>query len=67
MIQVLAQTLESGDEANARHLFDVFETLLILVRHRPTLLFARLIVSTGDTPPKSAYSSISPVLHPSGL
>jgi hypothetical protein len=32
MIQVLAQTLETGDEANARHLFDVFETLLILVR-----------------------------------
>ncbi|KAH8997891.1 ARM repeat-containing protein [Lactarius hatsudake] len=30
MIQVLAQTLEAGDEANARHLFDVFETLLIL-------------------------------------
>ena len=67
MIQVLAQTLESGDEANARHLFDVFETLLILVRHRPTLLFARLIVSAGDTPPKSAYPSTSPVLHSSGL
>jgi len=33
MIQVLAQTLEAGDEANARHLFDVFETLLILVRN----------------------------------
>jgi hypothetical protein len=32
MTQVLAQTLEAGDEANARHLFDVFETLLILVR-----------------------------------
>jgi hypothetical protein len=30
MIQVLAQTLEAGDEANARQLFDVFETLLIL-------------------------------------
>jgi hypothetical protein len=30
MIQVLAQTLEAADEANARHLFDVFETLLIL-------------------------------------
>ncbi|KAH9975211.1 ARM repeat-containing protein [Russula compacta] len=30
MIQVLAETLEAGDEANARHLFDVFETLLIL-------------------------------------
>jgi hypothetical protein len=35
MIQVLAQTLEAGDEANARHLFDVFETLLILVRGTP--------------------------------
>ncbi|KAI6149260.1 ARM repeat-containing protein [Pisolithus tinctorius] len=30
MIQVLGQTLETGDEANARQLFDVFETLLIL-------------------------------------
>jgi hypothetical protein len=30
MIQVLAQTLDAGDEANARQLFDVFETLLIL-------------------------------------
>ncbi|KAI0060253.1 ARM repeat-containing protein [Artomyces pyxidatus] len=30
MIQVIAQTLESGDESNARHLFDVLETLLIL-------------------------------------
>ncbi|KAI0311667.1 ARM repeat-containing protein [Amylostereum chailletii] len=30
MIQVVQQTLELGDEANAKHLFDVFETLLIL-------------------------------------
>ncbi|TFY80970.1 hypothetical protein EWM64_g3040 [Hericium alpestre] len=30
MIQVLAQTLNSGNEAGARQLFDVFETLLIL-------------------------------------
>ncbi|KAH9973432.1 ARM repeat-containing protein [Lactifluus volemus] len=36
MIEVLAQTLEVGDEANARHLFDVFETLLIL--HIPQLV-----------------------------
>lgn len=36
MIQVLAQTLEARDEANARNLFDVFETLLILVRDAPT-------------------------------
>ncbi|KAH7885809.1 ARM repeat-containing protein [Phlebopus sp. FC_14] len=30
MIQVLQQALEAGDEAGARQLFDVFETLLIL-------------------------------------
>ncbi|KAI6167404.1 ARM repeat-containing protein [Pisolithus thermaeus] len=30
MIQVLGQALETSDEANARQLFDVFETLLIL-------------------------------------
>ena len=31
MIDVVQQTLEQGDEAGARQLFDVFETLLILV------------------------------------
>ena len=67
MIQVLAQTLEAGDEANARQLFDVFETLLVLVRHRPALSFTRLITSAGDTPAKSAYPSASSVLHSSGL
>ncbi|KAG9309494.1 ARM repeat-containing protein [Chiua virens] len=30
MIQVVQQALEAGDEASARQLFDVFETLLIL-------------------------------------
>jgi hypothetical protein len=67
MIQVVAQTLEAGDEANARHLFDVFETLLILVRPWPASLFARLILSAGDTPPKPAYPSTSSVLHSSWL
>lgn len=32
MIRILGQSIESGDEAGARQLFDVFETLLILVR-----------------------------------
>lgn len=32
MILVLGQSIESGDESAARQLFDVFETLLILVR-----------------------------------
>lgn len=31
MINVLADCLERGNEEGARHLFDVFETLLILV------------------------------------
>lgn len=30
MIQILSQILEAGDDASARQLFDVFETLLIL-------------------------------------
>ncbi|KAG2110622.1 armadillo-type protein [Suillus discolor] len=30
MIRILGQSIESGDEAGARQLFDVFETLLIL-------------------------------------
>jgi hypothetical protein len=42
MIEVLAQTLEAGDEANARHLFDVFETLLILVRDQLIPSFIRV-------------------------
>lgn len=32
MINVIQQTLDAGDEPGARHVFDVFETLLILVR-----------------------------------
>jgi hypothetical protein len=31
MIDVLQHALQTGDEQSARHLFDVFETLLILV------------------------------------
>ena len=32
MITVVQQSIEAGDEQNSRHLVDVFETLLILVR-----------------------------------
>ena len=31
MLQVMGQCVEAGNEAGARHLFDVLETLLILV------------------------------------
>jgi hypothetical protein len=31
MIQVIGQTVEAGNETGARQLFDVLETLLILV------------------------------------
>lgn len=34
MIQVIGQAVEVGNEAGARHLFDVLETLLILVCRR---------------------------------
>ena len=33
MIQVIGQAVEAGNEAGARHLFDVLEMLLILVCH----------------------------------
>lgn len=49
MIQVIAQTLEAGDEANARHLFDVFETLLILVRNGP-IRAAPFLMSPQEIP-----------------
>jgi hypothetical protein len=32
MITVLGQVIEAGDEKGAREIFDVFDTLLILVR-----------------------------------
>ena len=41
MINVVQQTLETGDEAGARQLFDVFETLLILVGSRYLLTVRR--------------------------
>lgn len=31
MINILGQIIETGDEAKARHIFDVFDTLLITV------------------------------------
>ena len=40
MIQVVGQSLETGDEQNARYLFDVFETLLILVRRKRSAKWA---------------------------
>ena len=66
MIQVLAQTLETGDEANARHLFDVFETLLILVRDALApcqTLSMRNMPSIGDPFAKSAHSAACSAFH----
>ena len=34
MIQVIGQAVEAGNETGARHLFDVLETLLIIVSLR---------------------------------
>lgn len=67
MIQVLARTLETGDEANARHLFDVFETLLILVRDKPVSTLPMPKVFVGDSSAKSAHPSAGSVLHTSWL
>lgn len=40
MINVIGQCVEAGEEQGARQLFDVLETLLILVRKNKTpLLF----------------------------
>jgi hypothetical protein len=64
MIQVLAQTLEARDEANARHLFDVFETLLILVRDTPTkTLMMHNPPSIGNSFAKSAHTATCSVLY----
>ena len=38
MIRVIAQSVESGNETGARQLFDVLETLLILVGLFPLLI-----------------------------
>lgn len=38
MIQVIGQSVETGDETGARQLFDVLETLLILVGELRTVL-----------------------------
>ena len=38
MINVIGQCVESGNEAGARQLFDVFETLLILVSFNHEML-----------------------------
>lgn len=46
MINVIQQTLDSGDEPGARHVFDVFETLLILVR--PSVLCIPHYLSTSS-------------------
>lgn len=35
MINVIGQCVEAGNEQGARQLFDVLETLLILVSHVP--------------------------------
>jgi hypothetical protein len=68
MIQVLAQTLEAGDEANARHLFDVFETLLILVGDAHILdLFTRNTAFIGNPFTESAHPAACSALHPGWL
>jgi hypothetical protein len=67
MIQVLAQTLEAGDETNARHLFDVFETLLILVRNWPFTSLSDPNITVGNTSIESTHPSACSVFHPSWL
>ena len=50
MIQVIGQAVEAGNEAGARHLFDVLETLLILVSHRLTVISATWLNSFQEVP-----------------
>ena len=48
MINVIGQCVESGNEAGARQLFDVFETLLILVSFNHDKLRYMQSIDTSD-------------------
>ena len=58
MIQVVQETLNTDDEPNAKHLFDVFETLLILVRSTVASRFVTDKSTLGDSFTGRAYTSI---------
>lgn len=63
MIAVIAQCVESGNEDGARKLFDVFETLLILVCLLSIGLinFFLIIHSLGNSCTQSTYPSVGSV------
>lgn len=66
MINVIQQTLDAGDEPGARHVFDVFETLLILVRSIGSIGFFHPILTpiVGNPYSQPAYPPARPVPPP---
>lgn len=55
MIQVIGQCVQAGNEPGARQLFDVLETLLILVKSPTTCLIQRLTILTGSSCSRETY------------
>ena len=65
MIEVVQHVLQSGDEQSARHLFDVFETLLILVSVLSRVPADPLLMSlVGSAALKQTYSPARRILPP---
>lgn len=62
MIAVVQECTEAGDEPSARHLFDVFETLLILVRGSDFTSSFVLIKIAGGTLAQQSYTSTRRIL-----
>lgn len=44
MVNVLEQCLKEGDEESASEIFEVFDTLLMLVRSNIILMFSRTLL-----------------------
>lgn len=65
MIEVVQHVLQAGDEQSARHLFDVFETLLILVSVFSRVPAVPLLMSiAGSAALKQTHSPARRVLPP---
>lgn len=70
MIQVIGQSVEAGNETGARQLFDVLETLLILVKAiyifmaQKSYTISRKYLSSEDIYPNwfSSFSSAVPTV-----
>jgi hypothetical protein len=61
-MDVLADCLGRSDEEGARHGFDVFETLLILVSINLQTFNNDSLCSPGNTPSLEAYARVGRIL-----